>query len=140
MHRDLRPGSARGIAEVEFVMVLPLLLFLVFGVTDVGRGLIASIELQQAVQEGALFASFDPSDPAAIEDRVRSSASGMVDLSDPAVVVSVECPDGDEKVAVRATYTLPLVTPLVAQVLGDPLALEARSVGSNFTDLACTPS
>ena len=133
--------SRRGLAEVEFATILPLLLILTLGIVDLGRGVIAYTELEQAAQEGAIYGSFAPSDPAVIEARVRSSSGGLIDMSDAALVaVSVECPADDKKVAVRLSYTLELITPIVAQMLGDTIALESRSVGTNFTDLPCTPT
>jgi hypothetical protein len=134
-------ASERGLAEVEFVTILPLLLILAVGVVDLGRGLIAYTELEQAAQEGAIYGSFAPSDPALIETRVRTSSVGMVDMSDAAVVtVGVECPDADKKIRVRLTYTLRLVTPVVADMFGGTIQLETQSVGTNFTELPCAAS
>lgn len=134
-------SSRRGLAEVEFATVLPLLLILTLGVFDLGRSLIAYSELEQAAQEGAIFGSFAPSDPALIETRIRTSSAGLVDVADAdAVTVAVECPAGDRKVRVRLTYTLEILTPLVAEMFGGTFDLETRSVGTNFTDLPCTPS
>lgn len=131
--------AARGVALVEFSLILPLLLVLALGAADLGRGLVSYIELEQAAQEGALFASFAPTDPLMIEDRVRTSADGLVDLSDTtAVDVQVTCPSG--KVMVELRYTLELFTPLVGELLGGSLSLRADSIGTNFTDppLPCT--
>jgi len=52
------PRSAdRGSAAVEFAMVLPLLLLLVFGIIDFGRMLNAKITLNEAAREGARSAA-----------------------------------------------------------------------------------
>ena len=134
-------ASARGLAEVEFVAILPLLLLLAVGVVDLGRGLIAYSELEQAAQEGAIYGSFAPSDPALIETRIRTSSDGMVDMSDAGpVTIAVECPDADAKIRVRLTYALQLVTPIVSDMFGGTIQLATQSVGTNFTDLPCTAS
>jgi Flp pilus assembly protein TadG len=128
-----------GLALVEFALVLPLLLVLALGAVDLGRGLISLMELEQAAQEGALYGSFAPTDPNAIETRVRTSATGIVPLADTAAVdVQVTCPTG--KVGVEVGYTLPLITPLLGPLLGDDFALRAQSIGTNFTDAACSPT
>jgi hypothetical protein len=135
-----RARSDRGLALVEFALILPLLLTLALGSVDLGRGLVSYVELEQAAQEGAIFGSFAPDDPARIEDRVRTSADGLIDLSDPAVDVKVTCPSG--KVKVELLYTLPLFTPLVGELLGGSLSLRADAIGSNFTEpvIACVPT
>lgn len=134
-------GGPRGIALVEFALVLPLMLFLALGAVDLGRGYIAYVELEEAAQEGALYGSFAPSDPTLIEARIRSSSTGLIDLSDTtAVAVDVTCPDADLEVAVTLRYTLELITPLVGPLLGGSIDLGTRSVGTNFTDAVCTPS
>jgi TadE-like protein len=132
----------RGVALVEFALVLPLLLCLALGSVDLGRGLISYVELEQAAQEGAMYGSFAPNDPVAIEDRVRTSADGLVPLGDDLQVdVQVTCPPGD-KVMVELQYELDLYTPMVGELLGGTLALSADAIGQNFTDPpeACMPS
>lgn len=136
-----RRESAPGMALVEFSLILPLLLALALGSVDLGRGLVSYVELEQAAQEGAIYGSFAPDDPARIEDRVRTSAEGLVDLADAtAVDVEVTCPSG--KVMVELRYTLPLFTPIVGQLLGGSLSLRANAIGSNFTEpvIACVPT
>lgn len=141
MTRRLCGSASRGIALVEFSLVLPLLLVLALGAVDLGRGLISYVELEEAAQEGALYGSFAPSDPSLIEARIRSSSTGLVNLSDPAAVdVVVDCPDADLEVGVTLQHTLQLFTPIVGQLLGGSIPLSARSVGTNFTDASCTPS
>lgn len=139
--RPRRSESELGLALVEFALVLPLLLTLALGAVDLGRGLVSYVELEQAAQEGAIFGSFAPSDPALVEDRVRTSADGLVDLSDTtAVEVQVTCPSG--KVMVELRYTHVLFTPIIGELLGGSLSMRAAAIGSNFTDppVACTPT
>jgi TadE-like protein len=134
-----RGNSVRGMALVEFALVLPLILFVSLGAVDLGRGLISYMELEQAAQEGAMYGSFAPGDPVDIENRVRSSADGLVDLADAAAVaVDVTCPSG--KIKVELQHELNLFTPLVGEFLGGSLSLRADAIGSNFTDGTCTPS
>lgn len=133
----------RGVAFIEFAMVLPLLLALGLGAVDLGRGLISYVELEQAAQEGALYGSFAPSDHALVVDRVRNSSTGLVDLADATqvdveVLCSPDVPTG--KIGVRLSVTLEVLTPLVGPMLGGSIPLEAQSVGTNFTDAACDPT
>jgi TadE-like protein len=138
-----RSSTERGVAFVEFAIVLPLLLTLALGAVDLGRGLISYVELEQAAQEGALYGSFAPSDAAIVAARVRNSSTGLVPLSDATEVdVDVLCaPDVPAgKIGVRLSYTLDVLTPLVGPMLGGSIVLEARSVGTNFTEAVCDPT
>src|ERR1039458_5924651 len=47
----------RGAAAVEFALLLPVLLLLVFGIVDFGRALNAQITLTQAAREGVRLAA-----------------------------------------------------------------------------------
>ncbi|HEY5666331.1 MAG TPA: TadE/TadG family type IV pilus assembly protein [Gammaproteobacteria bacterium] len=47
----------RGVAMVEFMIVLPVVLFIMFGVTEIGRVLIRYNTLTKALQDGARHAS-----------------------------------------------------------------------------------
>jgi Flp pilus assembly protein TadG len=46
-------SGERGAAVVEFALVLPILVLLVFGIIDFGQGFNAQVELRGAVREGA---------------------------------------------------------------------------------------
>jgi Flp pilus assembly protein TadG len=50
-------GSERAAALVEFAIVLPILLLIVFGIVDFGRALYTANNLTSAVREGARLAS-----------------------------------------------------------------------------------
>lgn len=54
-HLDYR--RQRGIATTEFAIVVPVLLLLLFGVTEVGRVLVRYNALTKAVQDGARYAA-----------------------------------------------------------------------------------
>jgi Flp pilus assembly protein TadG len=50
-------GSEKAAALVEFAIVLPILLLIVFGIVDFGRALYTANNLTSAVREGARLAS-----------------------------------------------------------------------------------
>jgi Flp pilus assembly protein TadG len=55
--RPRRDGRQLGIASVEFAIVLPFLLLLLFGVTELGRALIRYNALTKTVRDGARYAA-----------------------------------------------------------------------------------
>ena len=74
MLKILRPRSkmaSSGNATVEFALVLPLLLLVLFGITEFGRALMTTNILYTASREGARFAAVSAvSDSVSVRSRV----------------------------------------------------------------------
>jgi Flp pilus assembly protein TadG len=100
----------RGAAAVEFALLLPVLLLLVFGIIDFGRALNAQITLTQAAREGARLDALGKTN---VVSGTRAAATG---LSPVGVAVTVCQPNAgataDGKVV--ASYTFKFVTPLAS--------------------------
>lgn len=65
-------GNARGNAVIEFALVLPILLLILFGITEFGRMILTTNILNTASREGARLAAVSPAgETAAIEARVN---------------------------------------------------------------------
>ena len=64
----------RGVVAVEFALVAPLLILLIFGAIQFGRAYNAKIELSAAVREGARVLALGSDDPAAV---TRDAAPGL---------------------------------------------------------------
>lgn len=118
-----RASRDRGAAAVEFALLLPLLLFLVFGIIDFGRALNAQITLTQAAREGARLEALGASN---VVSGTKAAASG---LSPVGVSVVTACPGGAGVSAeVQATYSFSFITPInaIAHMFGS-------SFGSGMT-------
>lgn len=63
----------RGQAVIEFALTLPLLLLVLFGITEFGRALLTSNVMHQATREGARVAAvaLDPNDTGPILARMN---------------------------------------------------------------------
>lgn len=118
--------------------MLVFLLILITGIIDLGRGIFTNISIQEAAQEGAFYASFDPdADVAAIEARAIASTSS------PALTpgeITVNCV-GDvrslrngARVTVTVTHDLALITPFVGQWMGGSLTLSKTAEADRFFD------
>jgi len=85
-----RKARDRGSVAVEFALVVPALLLIVFGLIDFGRALNAQISLTGAAREGARLAAFgDPN--AQVQSRVAAAAPS---LSGVTVTVAASCLPG----------------------------------------------
>jgi hypothetical protein len=116
----------RGAAAVEFALVLPLLLLMVFGIVDFGRALNVQIMVTQAAREGARWDALGSSQ-AQIAQRVSDSAQP---LSGVATTVVSLCGPGSsaQNGSVTASYSFSYVTPI-----GALMGLFGRSGGSGTT-------
>lgn len=125
------PSTARGQSLVELALIIPLLLLLFMGAVDVGRLLFASVAIEEAAQEGALYAAFEPSPSPtlteAVSARVRSSSTAPEVTG--ATAAATCAPVG--KITVTAQYNYPLVTPLIREMLGTTVTLGASVVATD---------
>ncbi len=107
----------RGAAAVEFALVLPLLLLLVFGIIDFGRAYMAQISLTQAAREGARLGALSMSS-GAVTARVQEAANPVT----PVAVTYAACPatpTPTSRTTVTATHNFTFITPFGA--IGDVL-------------------
>lgn len=73
LKRELLPkiSNTRGNAVVEFALVLPILLLVLFGITELGRMIMTTNVLNTASREGARLAAVSPmSDSLSVQARV----------------------------------------------------------------------
>jgi Flp pilus assembly protein TadG len=127
-----RQQRDRGATAVEFALLFPLLMLIVFGTIDFGRALNAQITLTQAAREGArIDALGEPN----VVGQTQNAATGLSPVS----VQYNACPPGgslasDAVVDVR--YQFSFITPIgaIAAIiggagsLGAPVTLTAQGV------------
>lgn len=150
-HRNRRTDE-RGVALVEFAIVLPLLALLVFGAVDLGRAYALSSRLTNGAREGARFAQSAPEQVtttgvctapdsvtwmATHEDGANTNWTVSVDkmaggtptpvtgcktMQDPGSTVA----PGD-RVRVRVSTIFPVLTPLIGQLVGNEITITSSS-------------
>jgi Flp pilus assembly protein TadG len=121
----------RGSVAVEFALLLPMLLLIVFGIIDFGRALNAQITLTQAAREGARLAAVNQPN---VVSRTQAAAVGLSPVS----VTVTSCPAGAGQgvnATVVTSYSFHFVTPVgaIAGVFGgsgfgSPITLSAHGV------------
>ena len=106
-------ASERGAAMIEFALLLPILVMLVFGIITFGRAYFAKVELASAVREGARAAALGKTNGEAVNATV-DAGTGLPVTSGNVQVLSSCSPGVDGKAKVRATYDLVYDIPLVS--------------------------
>lgn len=113
-----RHGHERGAAAVEFAIVLPVLVMLLFGIIEFGAAYNRSQGLHAAAREGARLAALRQTTRSQIEQRVLDALDGVVkDLT--SVTISLTPSSNQpcnlrpgESVVVTATYPNEIDIPL----------------------------
>jgi len=113
----------RGQSLVEFAIILPVFLLILFAILDFGRAVYAYHVVANAAREGARFGQISPEDTAGIIAKAENAAVGL-DVTD--LDITVTWPTTDT-VRVDVGYTFRLITPLVSDVVGSGLSLDGTS-------------
>lgn len=100
----------RGQGLVEFALVIPLFLLLVFAIVDFGMAFHSWITVTNSAREGARIGSVG-ADAATITQRVKDTA-GSLDNSNLSVTVTNAQGASGQDVSVAVTYDYQLITPL----------------------------
>jgi Flp pilus assembly protein TadG len=133
---DLREAS-RGQGLVEFALVLPVLVLILFALLDAGRGVLAYAELANASRVGARVAIINQSNDASCgspEQTFKCAAGEITTLTGvaPGDIPDVAI-DGTDCVfpsnctaTVRVDHTFRLITPVISAILSD-IAMSAST-------------
>jgi Flp pilus assembly protein TadG len=116
-NRDKEQGQSL----VEMAIALVILLLLVGGIVDLGRAFFTFMALRDAVQEGALYGSVNPTLTTEIKNHVLSSSDMIPDLigSDDITVSVIGTACTGNGIQVTATYSdFPITMPFMGTVLG----------------------
>ena len=129
------PGSDRGAALVEAALVIPLVILIVLGVTDVSRAFFVKAAVQESAQEGAIYAALNPGDPAGAITRAEEA----VDRPNLAGSITVTCP-APFQVTVTVDHQFDLITPFMSSFFGGPIDLTHSETSRVLSSTVCAPS
>jgi Flp pilus assembly protein TadG len=102
----------RGSVAVEFALLLPVLLLIIFGTIDFGRAINAQITLTQAAREGARLASLGYTS-SAVTTRTQSAATGLSNVTVTVTTCAAGAGAGVDGV-VNVSYPFTFITPVGA--------------------------
>lgn len=120
-----RGDSDRGAVAVEFALVLPVLVVLVFGIIDFGRLYNAQVTLTQAAREGSRLAALNLPN---VAQRTADSSSGLVTSSAVQVTACPANADQTSDAKVTVTYNFAFNTPMISLV-GLPTTMVLTGTG-----------
>ena len=103
----------RGSVAVEFALLLPVLLLLVFGIIDFGRAINDQITLTQAAREGVRLAALGQS-AATVQSRVTLAANPLTPVTSTVTLACGPGAPGNADAIVTVTYNFSFITPVGA--------------------------
>jgi len=118
-------STCNGQAIVEMALVLPVLLLCLFGTLDLGRAVYAQFTLANAVREGARRAIIETVPNSEVIQAVVTQAMG-VGLVGTDVAIAGSRTAGSP-VTVSASCSFELVTPIISDLVGSSLRLQAQT-------------
>ena len=116
----------KGQALVEMAIILPVLVALIFGMTDFSRVLNGYLATTQASREGARVAALSGND-AAVALAVNNAAPNL----DPTRLTVTTLPatrSRGDAVTVTVTYSIDIITPLVNTMLTNPMPITSQTI------------
>lgn len=123
--------SERGTSLIELAFMLPLLILIVLGTLDVGRGFSTYITLTTAAREGARWITIYPEDANGAFGRVFAEAGrGGLTEGDFQVTIAPlkDRFDAGDEVTVNVTYDHPLLFGFVPNVDSMPIDIRVTMV------------
>jgi len=126
--RKARLGGNAGNAAIEFALVFPLLLLIVFGISEFGRALRTVQALNSAAREGARLAAVTAPDQGAVTARVNEVLTAAQVTSSG---VTVEGPLGaipEQTVRVTVTSDFEVLSGTILETFAGTITLQGVSV------------
>jgi len=124
--------KAPGQALIEFALVLPLLVLLIFGLFDLGWAIYANNTIANAAREGARLAIVSPTinNDANVKQRVIAAAAGLnLGNSQISIAPAFSSRTINSPITVTVTYTYTPFTPVIGKIVaGNGMLLQATSV------------
>lgn len=103
--------SQKGQSLVEFALIVPLILLLLFGMFDIGRVLFSAVALEHAAREGARVASVGKTNAEVIAS-IRNATTGL-DSNQVAVSISTQARTSGENIEIHLSYPVSMINPLL---------------------------
>ncbi len=139
-----RPRGERGAVAVEFALIVPLLMLLVFGIMEFGYMLNRDTVVSNASRDGARVASLGGQYTEIMTSITQELAQSGIPTTAPATVITIDClkPDGTipcnvagnpatynslaasgATAIISVTYNYAWITPVISSIMGTSTSL-----------------
>lgn len=118
-------NSEKGQSLVEFALIIPLLIILLFGIIDFGRIFHVYLTINHAGREAARAASIGKDD-STIKNTAVNDATG-ISLTVGQVGVTPATRTSGTDVTITISYPITFLTPVIGSIVG-PITLEDTTV------------
>ncbi|GEN44406.1 TadE/TadG family type IV pilus assembly protein [Alkalibacillus haloalkaliphilus] len=119
--------NEKGQSMVEFALIIPLLLFMLVGVFDIGRMLYTYTGLHFTAQETVRLGGFGYEDEAIMEFAKENFQTGSSDQLVVEISPSEDLRSPGEYVTVTLNYPIEPFTPFASQIFSDAVTLSSDS-------------
>jgi Flp pilus assembly protein TadG len=126
--RTARLGGNAGNAVIEFALVFPLLLLVVFGISEFGRALRTVQALNSAAREGARLAAVTAPDQGAVTARVNEVLAAAQVTSSGMTVVGPSGGGLEQTVTVTVTSDFEVLSGTILETFAGTITLQGVSV------------
>ena len=118
-------------AAVEFALTVPVLLLLILGVVDAGRGVVAAISLNNAAREGARYVAVHLNDGTCGSVGCQSEAQTIVDNTAQGIdtsQISFTLSTSGGIVSLALTCPFQPVSPMIEATFGRPTLVASTTM------------
>jgi len=129
----------RGQSLAELAFSLMFLLILLGGIVDLGRAYFTYMAMRDAVQEGALYGSINPTLTVEIKNHILNSGNIVPDIltADDITVTVLGQPCTGSSLRIQAVYPdFPITMPFIGALIGS----QTVPIRSTITDTILSPS
>ncbi|MBN2048292.1 MAG: pilus assembly protein [Anaerolineaceae bacterium] len=141
---DDKKTNQKGQAIVEFALIITIMVIMVGGIVDLGRAFAVYINLRDAVEDGVIYGSMDPTGCEEITKRVLSNVDNSPDVTVEILIDNQACDTADpdteaiigKEIRVNARYSgFQITMPLMGTLLGT----QTMNINSTMTGTILSP-
>ncbi|WP_354215525.1 TadE/TadG family type IV pilus assembly protein [Arthrobacter sp. UYCo732] len=128
-HGKRRPKE-RGAVAVEFALILPIFLMLIFGIVEYGRAFSIQVSMAGGAREAARYTALHYTDAGfeAVAKQKAIAAAPIARLQPGEINISTCMPDRDAVVTINANVTYLTGLPTLVPFLPDIMNISAKGV------------
>jgi Flp pilus assembly protein TadG len=139
MRREATIPSERAQSLVELAISFTVIVLLLSGVIEFGIAFFQFVQMQDAAQEGMIYASTNPTDQAGIQNRILAVVNQPFNLGLTSANISISGGNcAGQALTITITYDHPVTMPLILTITGPTIPLRGSVTGTILSP-PCSP-